>query len=116
MPSPLKFRLPAATDGSAPDREVNGYCNYRKDSLAIYKDETAGWQVVHKASGYILNEAIPDKALKGYPQALRTIAQLKMQCGEELANLDQLGWLFPKANGAAAIGRIKAVAQTLTGE
>lgn len=87
MPSPLQFDI---IDSQSRQRKgVNGYCNRRKDSLAIFKDADGDWHIIHKASGFSLNE-VRRSDVKKYPALLALCAHLQSECASQLAAIDQL--------------------------
>lgn len=86
MPSPLTFKILQA-DGPT---EVNGYCNKRKDSLAMHKTDDGRWVVTHKATGMDITAAMPASLANSYPQVLKWIDHVQANAAPELARIDEL--------------------------
>lgn len=87
MPSPLTFKI---MQPSGPPLEVNGYCNKRRDSLAMRKAEDGnGWEVIHKASGNSVSSAI-SSSVTGYPKTLALMAHVQENAAQSLAILDRM--------------------------
>ncbi len=87
MPSPIKFKM--FDNESETIVEVNGYCNRRKDSLAIYKKADGSWSIIHKASGLQANAMRPPSVQK-YPALLALCAYVQENASEPLAIIDEL--------------------------
>ena len=84
MPSPLEFKI----FDNGP-KVVKGYCNKRKDSLAMHKNDDGTWNVIHKASGNSVSSAISG-AVTGYPKTLALMAHVQESAGESLQILDRM--------------------------
>lgn len=115
MPSPITFRI---IDGTEP-AEVKGYCNKRKDSLAMHKADDGVWCVTHKATGMDVSQAMPASLANSYPQVLKWIEHVQANAPAELARLDDLPFNpTPDARAAAAseIFRIRDIGRQFNGK
>ena len=112
MPSPLTFKI--FNHGSS--QEVKGYCNKRKDSLAMHKTDDGKWDVIHKASGNSVTSAI-SAAVTGYPKTLALIAHVQENALESLQILDRMtiGEMPTSPEQKAAARHIQQVIQSFKG-
>jgi len=107
MPSPVDLKL-------ACGEECKGYVNSRKDSVAWEKNESVGWIIVHRVSGYRLDHLPPRNS--SYTDFSNLCAKIQTKCAADLKELDALGHAFntkdPRAVGP--ISRIRAYLDSLT--
>lgn len=115
MPSPLTFRIASPEGGE----EVKGYCNKRKDSLAMHKTDDGRWVVTHKASGMDITAAMPASLANSYPQVLKWIDHVQSNAAPELARIDELPFNptpEARANVKSEIFRIRDIGHQFNGK